>query len=586
MKETTAKQVDRLTNSKIKEPIVLNRLFDSKGFAWFIFGLSILLMFIENFLKMNKFVGGWHIVSYLLLLSPLVYLVYKNELKNPYVKLFLPILLIMIVDMFVYSNEMVQTFVPIVFYLMVITLYLTSMHKVHSLYQTLLPNFVIQGVGFGYIGAFFDKLFVKGDNSNLYSRIGVAMLITIPFLGLFIALLYSADERFASFLTNLVDFHFHFDISYIFTVPFYLFIYMLLFVFSLSAFKNRTNIRETEPFDMLIVGIFLGMINLLFFTFLAFQFPFLFGEITLPNHTTLAEFAREGFFQLMMVMGIVVLIFLFIMRRFKGEKLSIFLLAGLLVQTALMGVVSLKKMYLYQSIKGATTLRYYVEWFDYFLIAVLVLGLIFILRKMDFRRLLDIVATLGVVSFTLVISLDVDAMVASHNIEKFKDNPNELDKGAISRLSIDALPAIQGTDIIINKSQFRDCSSFSEYHFGYCSKISKYGEKQYRDRYLTPYNAPKYIRHNNMSAKEIYQSCAGCHGRDGEQKALGKSAIIAGRDANRTIQQLQAYRRGDLSLYGMGGLMRGQVGSLSDEEINSLALYISQLKKGDSNESR
>ena len=462
---------------KQTEPIGLNKLFERKSFAWFILGLSVMLMFIENFLKMNELVGGWHIVSYLLLLSPFVYLVYNNELKNPYVKWFLPILLVMIVDMFVYSNEIVQTFVPIVFYLLVITLYSTSMHRVHSFYQSLIPHFSIRSID--YLILYFEKMFVKEENNKLYGRIGLALLITIPFLGLFIALLFSADEQFSTFLTNLVDFNFNFNFTYVFTVPFYLFLYLLLFVFAFSAKKERTNIRETEAFDMLIVSIFLGMINLLFMMFLALQFPFLFGEPSLPANTTLAEFARQGFFQLMMVMGIVILIFLFIMRRFKGEKVSIFLLSGLLVQTALMGVVSLKKMYLYQSIKGATVLRYYVEWFDYFLITVLILGLLFIVRNIAFRKLLDMVAVLALLSFTLIISLNVDAMVASHNIEKFKNMPNKLDRKAISQLSIDALEAIQGTDLLIEHTEVRECSKFSNYHFGYCSAVEKYGQKQY-----------------------------------------------------------------------------------------------------------
>jgi hypothetical protein len=354
------------------------------------------------------------------------------------------------------------------------------MHKVHSLYQTLLPHVIVQGVGFGYISEFFDNLFVKGENNELYRRIALALLITVPFLGLFIALLVSADENFADFMAGLIDFSFNFDITYVWTVPWYLFFYLLLFVFTLSATKERTSTRETKPFDMLIVGIFLGMINLLFLMFIVLQVPFLFAEPTLPSNTTLAEFAREGFFQLMMVMGIVILIFLFIMRRYKGEKFFMFLLSGLLLQTIVMGVVSLKKMYLYQSIKGATVSRYYVEWFDYFLIATLILGLVFFVRKLAFTKLLDMVVVLGLLSFTLIISLNVDAMVASHNIEKFKDSPEKLDTKAIFYLSIDALEAIQGTDLTLKNSKVRWCTEFSNYHIGYCSKLNKYGNSQYK----------------------------------------------------------------------------------------------------------
>jgi len=383
--------------------------------------------------------------------------------------------------MFYYSNDFVQYIVPIVFYVLLLTLYLTSMHKVHSFYQTLLMRSELQWKGLEYLQRFFSNLLVKNDDRQIYFRIGVALLITLPFLGVFVALLFSADTNFGNFLTNMVDFNFNFEAKYLLTVPLYFAVYLLLYVYAFSNHKERTKVNDTNALDMLIVGIFLGMINLLFIMFVAIQLPFLFGDPSLPANTTLAEFAREGFFQLMMVMGIVFLIFLFIMRRYKGEKIALILLSGLLVQTILMGFVSLKKMHLYQSIKGATVMRYYVEWFDYFLIIVLALSLVFLVRKLEFRKLLDVVAVLGVVTFTLIISLNVESMVASNNIEKFKNTPSNLDKYAISQLSIDALPAIQGTGITIETyRKLRDCSEFSNYHFGYCSKLSAYGDSQYQ----------------------------------------------------------------------------------------------------------
>ena len=467
---------------KVQAEIKLNAILENKIFAWMLLVVSFLLMFIENFLKMSELIGGWHIVLYILLITPLAYMAWKKELVNPHTKWFFPMLLVMIVDMFYYSNELVQYLVPVVFYLLVLTLYLTSMHQVHSFYQTLLLRFALPWRGLHYIKRFLSNLFIKNDDRQLYFRIGLALMITLPFLGVFMALLFSADKNFGDFISNLLDFNIGFDVSYIVTVPLYFILFLLLFIYGFSNHKDRRETTETKSLDMLIVGIFLGMINLLFVMFVVMQFPFLFAEPHLPSGMNLAEFAREGFFQLMMVMGIVLLIFLFIMRRFKGEKIALFLLGGLLVQTILMGIVSLKKMYLYQSIKGATVMRYYVEWFDYFLLIVLVAGLIFLFRGLAFRKLLNLVAILGLFAFTLVISLNVEAMVASHNIEKFKDKPSELDKYALSQLSMDALPSVQGSKIVLKPYwKDRDCSRFSEYHFGYCSNIGEYGTTHYKE---------------------------------------------------------------------------------------------------------
>jgi hypothetical protein len=470
-----------------------NLILENKLFAWILITISFILMLIDNFFKMDKLIGGWHIVLYLLLIAPLAILIWKNRLKNRYVKWFFPILLIMIVDMFYYSNEMVQWVVPIIFYIIVISLYLTSMHNLHSFYQTLIPNFNLSFKGLDYLKEFFLNLFIKNDDKQIYARIGLALLITLPFLGIFVALLFSADTNFGNFLKNMIDFNFKFHPKYIWTLPWSFFLYLLLFVYAFSNSKNRTTQKETASFDMLIVGIFLGMITLLFSLFIIIQLPFLFGGNYLPQNEDLATFARQGFFQLMMVMGLVMLIFLFIMRRFKGEKITIFLLSFLLIETIVMGLISLKKMYLYQSIKGATVLRYYVEWFDYFLISVLALGLYFLIKKLHFSKLLDVVALLALFSFSIIISTNIDSMVASHNIEKFEKNPKALDKNALRKLSIDALGVIEKHKISMPEKTYykqetqaylplpwytelkrKECHSFATYHYGYCSTVKKY----------------------------------------------------------------------------------------------------------------
>ncbi len=76
----------------------------------------------------------------------------------------------------------------------------------------------------------------------------------------------------------------------------------------------------------------------------------------------------------------------------------------------------------------------------------------------------------------------------------------------------------------------------------------------------------------------IFAKCAGCHGQNAEKSALGKSAIIKGEDAAKTVKLLEGYKAGTLNQHGMGALMKGQVASLSDEQIKEVADYIAGLK--------
>jgi len=83
---------------------------------------------------------------------------------------------------------------------------------------------------------------------------------------------------------------------------------------------------------------------------------------------------------------------------------------------------------------------------------------------------------------------------------------------------------------------------------------------------------------DNSKGKEIYKRCVSCHGADGKTKALGKSEIIAGQNADDLVKKLEEYKAGTRNVAGMGALMNGQVKSLSDEEIKAVAQYISNLK--------
>lgn len=76
----------------------------------------------------------------------------------------------------------------------------------------------------------------------------------------------------------------------------------------------------------------------------------------------------------------------------------------------------------------------------------------------------------------------------------------------------------------------------------------------------------------------LFAKCAGCHGKDGKTKALGKSALIVGQDVATLTESLKGYKAGTRNVNGMGTLMKGQVGSMSDSDIEAVAAYISTLK--------
>ncbi len=79
------------------------------------------------------------------------------------------------------------------------------------------------------------------------------------------------------------------------------------------------------------------------------------------------------------------------------------------------------------------------------------------------------------------------------------------------------------------------------------------------------------------SGADLYKRCAGCHGVNGEKKALGKSETITAWEVEKTISSLKGYKDGS---YGgaMKGIMKGQVAKLNNDEIKELAEYIATFK--------
>lgn len=80
------------------------------------------------------------------------------------------------------------------------------------------------------------------------------------------------------------------------------------------------------------------------------------------------------------------------------------------------------------------------------------------------------------------------------------------------------------------------------------------------------------------SGADLYNKCAGCHGSIGEKKALGKSKVINTMSKEDLLTALNGYKDGS---YGaaMKGLMKGQVSTLSDTDIQALSAHIAELNK-------
>ena len=283
-----------------------------------------------------------------------------------------------------------------------------------------------------------------GPQARQAVAVGRGFLLAAPLLLVFGGLFVAADQVFQGLVSDAVP------------DPARLFSHVLLVaVFAwIAAGLAREYLVTREPFRPVMgrpltlgrteVVVVLGLLNLLFLAFVLVQLRYLFGGSSVVEERTAltyAEYARHGFFELVVVAALVLPLLLaadWLRRRENRRDDVVFrALAGALL--VLLGVVmasALQRMRLYQREYGLTELRVYTTGFMLWLAVVLAWAAATVLRG---RRDLFAVGALisGFAAILAVNALNPDALIARTNLDRPK-----LDVAYLLRLSDDATPAL------------------------------------------------------------------------------------------------------------------------------------------------
>jgi hypothetical protein len=192
------------------------------------------------------------------------------------------------------------------------------------------------------------------------------------------------------------------------------------------------------------VAVALGALNLLFLAFVAVQFRYLFGGEELVQaraNLTYAEYARHGFFELVAVAVLVLLVLLaadalVVRSPGRGARLVRLLSGGLVALVFVVIASALQRMYLYQQAYGLTELRVYVTGTIFWLAVVFVWFSLTVLRG----RRRGFATGAVIAGFAASAALNVvnpDALIARTNL----DRPR-VDVAYAASLSDDAVPTL------------------------------------------------------------------------------------------------------------------------------------------------
>jgi len=286
------------------------------------------------------------------------------------------------------------------------------------------------------------------------------VFLALPILLILALLLASADPIFNDRLLNLFKWFEMDDLGeYIFRMVYILVLaYVLLSAYYFGAAKSKKlkgkagRKKLLKPFlGSIEANIILGGVNLLFLFFVILQFAYLFGgetNIHLEGFTY-AEYARRGFFELLAVAIISLVLFYGLSLVTKREtKTKRWVFSGLgLFLVVLVGVIlasSFTRLSLYESAYGFTRLRtithVFIIWTSLLLVGVATLE---IRQRIDRLAFLLILFVLG---FGLTLNLlNMDRFIVKHNVSRAtssEDGETEiiLDTGHLFTLSEDAVP--------------------------------------------------------------------------------------------------------------------------------------------------
>lgn len=282
-----------------------------------------------------------------------------------------------------------------------------------------------------------NKLGSKGK-TVLYAAIGV--LVTIPVGILVLNLLMSADIVFGTMTERLLEKMNLENVVGIFFMVAVVFFAVYGFLSYVVKGEIKEEVTEGKKGEAILAIPMAGILTGLYLVFSVVQIAGLFlGKLTLPEGYTYAMYAREGFFQLLAVSVLNLILVLTGMRFFKTNKVLNALLTMMSLCTFIMIASSAMRMLLYIRTYHLTFLRILVLW-SLLVLTALFVGVVLQLYKKQFSLFRYSVVVVTVCYLGLSFA-HPDYWIAKYNVAQEK-NGITMDYGYLQHLSADAAPVL------------------------------------------------------------------------------------------------------------------------------------------------
>ncbi len=307
-------------------------------------------------------------------------------------------------------------------------------------------------IGMHHLGTAVNEAAQREDTGRLVRRVLFGLVLAAPFLVVFTTLFSLADATMESFLRNFWDNVARLEpLSHAGWTAALALAAAAVLVHCVRPVKlSETPPPETWPAGARVVEATaaLAVIDLLFLIFVVLQLHYLFGRDAAVQHTanlSYADYAKRGFFELLVVAGVTLAELLFLQLLVAGatarQKRAFHVAAGLQVLLTLLVLASaVHRLALYVEAYGLTVSRVYG------LAGLLWVGILLTwLGYTSLRDQRDHFFIGGAwAAIVLLLALNVqspDAVVARVNLAR-ADATGKIDENYLARLGAEALPLI------------------------------------------------------------------------------------------------------------------------------------------------
>lgn len=427
----------------------------------------------QSILFWNQGIG----ISALLFTIPVIYItinLLKGKIQNKKALLIsIPIILLSSTYL-LFNNAELYLFniviIPVLYIIMII--FATSNFQAKSMiYKIIL--IIIQPINYisDVVKSIINEISPRGredqeenegkEKNNVIKAVFFTMIIAFIVL----VLLASADNEFAQIFRNIDLLNISDTIARIITIIIVFFYFAGFFMNMLDKENGLKDFEEEnkEEKESYTIRMILTVLNIIYLIFSYTQIKVLFTE----QNIKYSEFARNGFFQLLVVSLINIIMILKannknLRENKKQVRYKKIMCIVMLIFTLIIIISAFARMTLYQQNYGYTRLRILVDFTLITEIILLIPTLIYIIKgKINLSKSYFVII---VTMYCIVNFANIDGIIAKNNISKYKET---------GYIDLSYLINIDNTDIIEQLLEIQD-SQF-EYSYKYYSKYEYLG---------------------------------------------------------------------------------------------------------------